>query len=153
MCQSHDYNTADTGDRLSRATVPVHWTWTTQKVCRKSLQLFMKHEHQINQLTNCHRRLHGNEQFRRHNHYTPPSHLTAQVLSRTACIKSWRRSSKPSYIYDLLHVCKIIQRWNNVRNDLPKTRDKSWGQLQRALYDRHYTVPRWSLVQESTDPG
>ena len=26
----------------------------TQKVCRKSLQLFMKHEHQINQLTNCH---------------------------------------------------------------------------------------------------
>jgi len=27
----------------------------TQKVCRKSLQLFMKHEHQINQLTNCHK--------------------------------------------------------------------------------------------------
>ena len=46
MCQSHDYNT---GGRLSRATVPVHWTWTslqlyTQKVYRKTLQPLMKHE-------------------------------------------------------------------------------------------------------------
>ena len=49
MCQSHDYHTADTGDRLSRATVPVHWTWTSlrlyiQKVYRKPLQPLMKHE-------------------------------------------------------------------------------------------------------------
>ena len=30
----------------------------TLKVCRKSLQLFMKYEHQINQLTNCHNKTH-----------------------------------------------------------------------------------------------
>ena len=55
MCQSHDYNTADTGDRLSRATVPVHWTWTTHKRCAENhCNYSWNTKHQINQLTNCH---------------------------------------------------------------------------------------------------
>ena len=55
MCQSHDYNTTDTGDRLSRATVPVHWTWTTHKRCAENhYNLSWNTKHQINQLTNCH---------------------------------------------------------------------------------------------------
>jgi len=58
MCQSHDYNTADTGDRLSRATVPVHWSWTTHKRCAENhCNYSWNTKHQINQLTNCHTHL------------------------------------------------------------------------------------------------